>query len=400
VEYLLAPDDPEAVVERMADPGVRIVSLTVTEGGYNLDPLTGEFLKNAADVVADLQSGAVLRTSFGLVTEALVRRRDRGVPPFTVMSCDNIAGNGDAARQSFAAFAGLRDPELGEWVQTQVAFPNSMVDRITPVTTDEDRAAVAERYGVADRWPVVCEPYTQWVLEDAFPAGRPPWEDAGVQVVEDVEPYELMKLRLLNASHQALCYFGHLAGYRLVHDVAQDPLFADFLLAYMEQEATPTLPPVPGIDLATYRTTLLDRFSNDQVRDTVARLCAESSDRIPTWLVPVIRLNLRAGRSVRLAAAVVASWARYDEGVDEQGEPIEVVDRLREPLMAAAARHGEDPLAFLRDRALFGDLVDEPRFVEPYLWALDSLHAVGARATLERLSSAAVGEGSACASRS
>ena len=385
VEYLLAPDDPEAVMERMADPAVRIVSLTVTEGGYNLDPLTGEFQGNAPDVLADLASGATLRTTFGLVTEALVLRRSRWTGPFTVMTCDNIAGNGDAARQSFAAFAGLRDPELGEWVQAEVGFPNSMVDRITPVTTEQDRTSVAERYDVEDRWPVVCEPFTQWVLEDAFGDGRPPWEDAGVQVVEDVEPYELMKLRLLNASHQALCYLGHLAGYRLVHDVAQDPLFADFLRCYMEQEGSPTLPPVPGIDLGTYRTQLIERFSNAQVRDTVARLCAESSDRIPKWLLPVVRENLKADRSVRLAATVVASWARYDEGLDEQGEPIEVVDRLREPLMAAAAKHHEDPLAFLRDRSLFGDLVDEPRFVEPYLWALDSLHRVGARATLEAL---------------
>ena len=385
VEYLLAPDDPERVVERMADPAVRIVSLTVTEGGYNFDPVTGDFVADAPDVVHDVEDPKAPRTSFGLVVEALARRRDRGVPPFTVMSCDNIPGNGHVARRSFAAFAALRDPELADWVRTSVSFPDSMVDRITPVTTDADRAEVEQRYGVTDAWPVVCEPFTQWVLEDAFGDGRPPWEDAGVQLVDDVEPYELMKLRLLNASHQALCYVGHLAGYRLVHDVAQDPLFADFLLAYMEQEGSPTLPPVPGMDLDAYRRELIARFSNAQVKDTVARLCAESSDRIPTWLLPVVRENLAAGRSVRLSAAVVASWARYDEGVDERGEPIEVVDRLREPLMAAAAKHDEDPLAFLRDRALFGDLVDEPRFVEPYLWALDQLHRVGARATLEAL---------------
>ena len=385
VEYLLAPDDPERVVERMADPAVRIVSLTVTEGGYNVDPVTGEFVADAPDVVHDVEDPKAPRTSFGLVVEALTRRRDRGVAPFTVMSCDNIPGNGHVARRSFAAFAALRDPELAEWVRTAVSFPNSMVDRITPGTTDADRAEVEQRYGVTDAWPVVCEPFTQWVLEDAFGDGRPPWEDAGVQLVDDVEPYELMKLRLLNASHQALCYVGHLAGYRLGHDVAQDPLFAEFLLAYMEQEGSPTLPPVPGIDLDAYRRELVARFSNAQVKDTVARLCAESSDRIPTWLLPVVRENLAAGRPVRLSAAVVASWARYAEGVDEQGEPIEVVDRLREPLMAAAARHGDDPLAFLRDRSLFGDLVDEPRFVEPYLRALDALHRVGARATLEAL---------------
>jgi mannitol 2-dehydrogenase len=399
VEYLLAPDDPERVVERMCDPAVRIVSLTVTEGGYNINPVTGEFQRNAPEVQHDLRAGALLTTTFGLVTEALVRRRARGVPPFTVMSCDNIAGNGDAARLSFSTFAGLRDAELGAWVRSTVSFPNSMVDRITPVTTDDDRAEVAERFGVEDRWPVVCEPFTQWVLEDAFGAGRPPWQDAGVQLVDDVEPYELMKLRLLNASHQALCYFAYLAGYRLVHDAAQDPLFASFLLDYMDREATPTLPPVPGIDLTCYKHQLLERFSNAQVRDTVARLCAESSDRIPKWLLPVIRCNLPSGE-LRRSAAVVASWARYAEGVDEQGRPIEVVDRLKDRLVASAQRQREEPLAFLQNRDLFGDLADHTRFVEHYLWALDALHTVGARETLARLQDPARSQEAQCASPS
>jgi mannitol 2-dehydrogenase len=214
------------------------------------------------------------------------------------MSCDNIQGNGHVAQEVFAAFARLRDPELGEWVESNVTFPNSMVDRITPVTTDDDRAQISERFGVEDAWPVVCEPFTQWALEDKFPSGRPPLEDVGVQVVPDVMPYELMKLRLLNASHQALCYFGYLAGYRLVHEVAQDQLFANFLLDYMNREATPTLAPVPGIDLDEYKLQLIERFSNAAVRDTVARLCAESSDRIPKWLLPVIQENLAASREV------------------------------------------------------------------------------------------------------
>jgi len=259
------------------------------------------------------------------------------------------------------------------------------VDRITPVTTDEDRDEVRKRFGVDDGWPVVCEPFTQWALEDAFPAGRPPFEDAGVQVVPDVEPYELMKLRLLNASHQALCYFGYLAGYRLVHDVAQDPLFADFLLSYMDREATPTLAPVPGIDLTAYKHQLIERFSNAQVKDTVARLCAESSDRIPKWLLPVIRHNLDTGGEILRSTAVVASWARYAEGVDEQGRPIEVVDRLRDELVATARRQDDDPLAFIANRDLFGDLIDNERFVSTYRSALTSLHTKGARATLEDL---------------
>ncbi|GAA1632206.1 mannitol dehydrogenase family protein [Georgenia ruanii] len=385
VEYLLAPDDPDAVVEKMAAEQTRIVSLTVTEGGYNINAVTGEFDVSNPQIVADAAPGAVPQTTFGLVTEALARRRERGLPAFTVMSCDNIQGNGDVARRSFVTFAKLRDPELGSWIAEHVSFPNCMVDRITPATTDDDRAEVARRFGIEDGWPVVCEPFTQWVLEDTFGLGRPPFEDAGVQVVADVEPYELMKLRLLNASHQGLCYFGYLAGYRLVHDVCQDRLFADFLLAYMNREATPTLEPVPGVDLAAYKTTLIERFSNPYIRDTVARLCAESSDRIPKWLLPVVRHNLAHDGEVTRSAAIVASWARYAEGVDEQGEPIQVVDRLAEQLTAVASRQREDPLAFLRDRELFGDLVDDERFTGPYRAALALLHERGARATLESL---------------
>ncbi|MFP5336013.1 MAG: mannitol dehydrogenase family protein [Actinomycetes bacterium] len=385
VDYLFAPDGPDAVVERMADPATRIVSLTVTEGGYNVHPVTGEFDADDPAVRADLTDGATPRTVFGIVTEALRRRRDRGLAPFTVVSCDNIQGNGDVAARMFTAFARLRDPGLGDWMTDAVRFPNSMVDRITPVTSDDDRALLADRFGVEDRWPVVCEPFTQWVLEDSFGGERPPLEDAGVQVVPDVHPYELMKLRLLNASHQALCYLGYLDGYRYAHEVCQDPLYVEFLLGYMTEEGSPTLAPVPGVDLEEYRRTLVARFANAAVRDTLARLCAESSDRIPKWLVPVIRHQLAAGGPIERSALVVASWARYAEGVDEQGEPIEVVDRRREPLMAAARRNREDPTAFIADRDLFGDLVDDERFVAAYTASLRSLHERGARATLEEL---------------
>ncbi|WP_308257855.1 mannitol dehydrogenase family protein [Pseudonocardia lacus] len=385
VDYLLAPDDPEAVIERMASEDTRIVSLTVTEGGYNFNAVTGEFQADAPGVVHDLEPGATPTTTFGLVVEALVRRRQRDVPPFTILSCDNIQGNGDAARRSFSAFARLRDEKLGDWVEREVHFPNCMVDRITPVTTDDDRAGLAGSFGVSDRWPVVCEPFCQWVLEDEFALGRPPFEDVGVQVVPDVEPYELMKLRLLNASHQALCYFGYLAGYRLVHEVCQDQDFADFLLAYMDREGTPTLLPVEGIDLHAYKRELIERFANPQVKDTVARLCAESSDRIPKWLLPVIRHNLANGGGIELSVAVIASWARYAEGVDEQGEPIEVVDPLKDTLVPIARRQREDPLAFISNRQVFGDLVDDDRFVDTYRRHLASLHEHGARATLHNL---------------
>lgn len=385
VEYLYAPDDPEAVVEKMAAESTRIVSLTITEGGYHVDDAIGEFDATHPDVMADLRPGAIPRTIFGIMTEALRRRRDRRLPPFTVMSCDNLPGNGDLTRRVCTAFARLRDPALGDWIEHEVRFPNSMVDRITPMTTDADRAEVRERFGVGDRWPVVCEPFTQWVLQDAFSSGRPPYEVAGVQIVGDVEPYELMKLRLLNGSHQAMSYFGYLVGYRLVHEAAADPLFQSFLRGYMDREATPTLTALPGIDLAGYKRTLIERFSNPQIRDTIARLCAYSSDRIPRFVLPVIRHQLSGDGEFRHSAAVMASWARYAEGIDEQGEPIEVVDRLSDSLIPLARRQHEDPDAFISNRALFGDLADDERFVAAYRPTLSSLHKRGARATLESL---------------
>lgn len=385
VEYRYAPDDPEAVLAKLTDPVTRIVSLTITEGGYHIAAATGEFDADDPGIRADLAGSAPPATVFGLVTEALARRRSAGLAPFTVLSCDNIEGNGDVARRMFAAFAALRDPGLGSWVAEQVRFPNSMVDRITPVTPAGATGEVERRYGLIDRWPVVTEPFAQWVLEDSFELGRPAFEEVGVQVVDDVTPYELMKLRLLNASHQALCYFGYLSGYRLVHEAAQDPVFRRFLLRYMDAEATPTLRPVPGVDLDAYKRTLLDRFANPAIGDTIARLCAESSDRIPKWLLPVVRAQLATGGEIDCAAAVVASWARYAEGVDEDGAQIEIVDRLRDRLTPLARRQRQQPTAFLGERSLFGDLIDHPRFVTAYLAALDSLRTRGAHATVEEL---------------
>src|ERR1700744_5325819 len=281
IDYPHAPDHPEAALEVLAAPTTRIISLTITEGGYR-DP-----------------DGP----AFSLITDALARRRDRGIPAPTIVSCDNIENNGEVAGRTVLANAERRDPRLAEWVAEHVRFPSSMVDRITPATTLEMAAEVRRDFGVNDRWPVVAEPFTAWVLEDDFADGRPPLEKAGVLLVDDVRPYELMKLRMLNAGHQCLCYVSHLCGFEFVHEAAQDALGAKDRLIAVDTEAIPTLPPVPGIDLHDYSRTLIERFSNPGVRDTIARLCAYSSDRIPKWLLPVIRDNLAGDGPVRLSGA-------------------------------------------------------------------------------------------------
>ena len=374
VKYLYAPDDPAAVLEQLADPGVRIVSLTITEGGYHYNQATGEFDPTDPQILADVHT-QLPTTVFGLVVAGLALRRERGIAPFTVMSCDNIQENGDLARRVFAAFASLRDPAFGSWIESEVAFPNSMVDRITPVTTDADRADLRTRFGVDDARPVVTEPFCQWVLQDSFGLGRPDLAQAGVMLVQDVRPYELMKLRLLNVGHQVLAYVAALCGYRYAHEAVADPLLRELLTRYLQEEGAPTVPSVPGIDLAAYCDQLIERISNAEIADTVARLASEASDRIPKWLVPVVRENLAAGRPVTIAATVIAAWARY-------AEDAELVDRRAEQVRSAAGGYGQDRLSFLRQSDLFGDLVDQPAFTGPYRHALELLHTVGVQPAL------------------
>ncbi len=269
-----------------------------------------------------------------------------------MLSCDNVELNGQVCAAAVAAFADRVDPALGAWIRSEVAFPSSMVDRITPATTAADRALVRERWGLVDQAPVVAEPFRQWVVQDHFPAGRPAFQDVGAQVVDDVRPYELMKLRLLNAGHQALAYAGALRGHRWVHEAVADPLVAGLLRAYLD-EAVPTLDPVPGVDLAAYCDTLLERFGNPAVADTVARLCAFTSDRIPTFLLPVAHVRLASGLPVDAVATVVATWAHYRRGVDEQGAPLEVVDRRAGLGVGATLLSAAD---------LFADLPTSPPF--------------------------------------
>jgi mannitol 2-dehydrogenase len=361
VDYLYAPEQLEQVLERLADPATRIVSLTITEGGYNISDITGEFDTTAPAIVADARPGAAPATVFGIVVAGLRRRRERGIAAFTVMSCDNVEGNGHVARDSFVAFARMIDPDLADWIASEVRFPNSMVDRITPVTTDADRAWVHERFGAVDAWPVLCEDFVQWVLEDDFALGRPPLERAGVQVVDDVRPYELMKLRLLNASHQALAYAGILAGYEYAHEAAVDAAIVELLRRYMDDEATPTLDPVPGVDLDAYKADIVARFANPHVRDALGRLATDASDRIPKFLIPVVLSRRAAGAATPLSASVVAGWARYAE-LHVAGAPYPYLDRQEQAVRAAVARQQSDPVGFLRNPDWFGDLADDAVF--------------------------------------
>ncbi len=385
VDYISGWKDPEALLARLASPTTRIVTLTITEGGYNFDQNTGGFIEGNPDVLADLMPGALPVTVFGFVVEALRRRRDHGIPPFTILSCDNIQHNGDVASRMFRRFAELKDPGLAAWITKNVRFPNSMVDRITPGTMEQDIDDVESLIGLHDEWPVVAEPFFQWVIEDTFTMGRPPFEEAGVQMVDRVEPYEAMKIRILNGGHQTLAYFGSLSGHTYVHEAALDPLIGALLQAYMQTEAVPTLQPVPDVDLDEYVLSGIHRFQNPTIKDPLSRICAYTSDRIPKFLLPVVVDQLRTGGSIVLSAAVVASWARYAEGSDELGNSINVVDQLVDELVPIARSQRENRLAFIENRSLFGDLVENQRFRDSYLAALESLIDKGARETVAGL---------------
>ncbi|MGU3293109.1 mannitol dehydrogenase family protein [Williamsia sp. M5A3_1d] len=355
-DMIFAPDRPQAALDVLTAPGTRIVSLTITEGGYGVDDATGEFDPRAALTLRDLDVSDVDRTDmpssvFGFIVAALRIRRDAGVAPFTVMSCDNIEHNGRVARAAVTGFAARHDAELARWIDENVAFPSSMVDRITPVTTDAVVAQVGRELGVDDAWPVASESFAQWVLEDSFSAGRPPFDDVGVVLVDDVEPHEQMKLRLLNASHQMLSHLGVLAGYTYVHEALADDDIRGFVGSYMRHEALPTLRPVPGVDLDDYIDELLERFSNLAIRDTLARQMVNTSDRVPKFVLPVIADRLRGGASIDHAALMLAAWCAVLDA-----DTIPMIDGDTDHLRRLAWADHDRPGAFLENPEVFGRL--------------------------------------------
>ncbi|WP_062210380.1 mannitol dehydrogenase family protein [Demequina oxidasica] len=383
VRYLHAPDDTEAVLKQMSDPAVRIVSLTITEGGYGIDDATGEFTPVDDATRADMAGAEVPTSAFGLIAEALRRRRRSGHAPFTVLSCDNVQHNGRVARTALLAVAEAMDPELAMWIAENVAFPSSMVDRITPGTTDDVRRAVALDTGVEDRWPVRAESFLQWVLEDDFPAGRPEWESAGAQLVKDVQPYELMKLRLLNASHQVMSYPALLAGLTWVDDACHDEQIVALVEGWM-REARNTLEPVPGVDLDEYCTDLIARFGSAAVRDTLARQVVSSSDRIPKFIVPVLIDGIDRPPN-RYGLFALASWGVWiaDALVTEGAYVTDA--RLPELLAAARREEAGAESAMLDIEAIFGQLGRVPEVREEYWQYRTAIREQGVRPALAAL---------------
>jgi fructuronate reductase len=386
-DCLVAPESPERLVSAMTDPAIRIVSLTVTEKGYCHDPASGTLREDHPDVIHDLAQPGRPRSAPGFLVEALRRRRHAGVAPFTVMCCDNLPANGRTVARVLAGLARLRDPDLAAWIEGEVACPATMVDRIVPATTQADREEARALLGVEDAWPVATEPFSQWVIEDRFTLGRPRLEDAGAEMVSDVAPYELMKLRLLNGTHSTMAYLGFLAGHETVADVIGDPAFAALIPAMMREEIAPTLPVPAGADTAAYQASLISRYRNPALRHRTAQIAMDGSQKLPQRLLGTARDRLAAGAPIDRIALAVAGWMRYVAVRDEQGRHIEVKDPMASRLNEIARGAGLDAAALagglLTIAEIFGtDLPADPRFREPVTAALACLIAKGAAQTV------------------
>ncbi len=382
-DVLVAPENPSALIEVLCRPSVAVVSLTVTEKGYHYDPATRTL--NEADplIQHDLANSQAPQTALGFLAAAIDRRRKQGLKPFTVLSCDNLLSNGRTLHGLLTRYAELVSPDLGSFVRNEIPCPDTMVDRIVPATTDEDRQRITEALGVEDRWPVVAEPFTQWVIEDHFANGRPAWDMAGATFVRDVAPFETMKLRMLNGSHSALAYLGYLSGYETVADAMCDEALAGFAEALMT-DAMPTLNVPAEIDLAAYRASLLARYRNPALRHRTWQIAMDGSQKLPQRILQPIRKRLAKGLPIDRHALVVAGWMRYVTGVDEKGQAIDVRDPLAgtyKNLLKDAGRNAPRIVGqLLGIKAIFGeDLPADPQFRDTVSSALGRIYEVGAR---------------------
>lgn len=385
-QVLVAPEDPETVIAAMADPAVKIVSLTVTEKGYCHDPATGRLLQDHPDIRHDLDHPAEPRSMPGLVVAALSRRRADGTGPFTVLSCDNLPSNGRLAGGVIKAFAAARDAALADWIAAQVPFPSTMVDRITPATTDADVARLADDEGYHDPACVTHEAFRQWVIEDNFTAGRPAWEEAGAQVVANVDRHETMKLRCLNGTHSTLAYLGYLAGYETIADTVADPDFAGLCRKLWSEEIVPTVPRPEGEDLEQYCDALMGRYTDRSIRHRTWQIAMDGSQKLPQRILGTIRDNLAAGRRPRGLCLAVAGWMRYVGGIDDAGDTIDVRDPMAEQLRAAcdaAATPSGKVNALLAFRDVFGEaLPADDRFRDDVTTSFEALERDGAARTV------------------
>jgi mannitol 2-dehydrogenase len=383
VDYL-TPGDGEAIIAKLADPAIRIVSLTITEGGYFIDPATGAFNAAHPAIAADAAHPDAPKTVFGLIVAGLKRRRAAGVQPFTVMSCDNIPHNGTVTRNAVVGLSRLSDPTMAGWILSEIAFPNGMVDRITPATGERERRLAAEHFGVEDAWPVFCETFRQWVLEDNFPAGRPALERVGVQFVPDVTPYEHMKIRILNGGHAIIAYPAGLLDIEFVHEAMAHPLVLGFLRKVEREEIIPVLPPVPNTSLDDYFALIEQRFANPKIGDTVRRLCLDGSNRQPKFIVPSIADRLARREGVSGLALESALWCRYCYGVTEAGTPIAPNDPSWDRLKTIAQAARGEPAAWLAMDDVYGSTANAPAFREAFAGWLRALWAEGTAAVLRR----------------
>jgi len=380
----LPPMDGKAITARLSDPATRIVSLTVTEGGYFINPATGAFDPEAPAIRADVAAPDAPKTAFGMILAALRARRAAGAAPFTVLSCDNIPHNGVVVKNTVAGLAEAQDPALAAWVRETVAFPNGMVDRIAPATGDRERDIARDEFGVEDAWPVFCEDFIQWVVEDDFPAGRPAFEAVGAQFVADVTPFEHMKIRILNGGHAIIAYPSGLLDIHFVHDGMTHPLVRGFLQKVEQDEILPILPPVPDTNLVDYLALIVRRFSNPKIGDTIRRLCFDGSNRQPKFIIPSIADRLARGLPVEGLALASALWCRYCEGTTDSGAVTEPNDPSWDRLQAQARAARADPMAWLGMADIYGATAEAPAFRDAFAAHLGALWREGTATTLRR----------------